>query len=147
MLFFLLFSNKDTRFIGPDHIFGLTNTSDHFGAGDIIHGREAERTLKGKEKQRAYIASIRAHLARFNYIKFETLSDAFKFYDKVSKISNSKFLFKIYETFLFVCLCRTKTASSTETSWAMLANCQATQWPTISWTRYSAIATRTRTES
>lgn len=33
--------NKDTRFIGPDHVFGLTNQSDIYTAGDVIHYRLA----------------------------------------------------------------------------------------------------------
>lgn len=35
----VLDSNKDTRFTGPDHIFGLINQSDSYTAGDVIHYR------------------------------------------------------------------------------------------------------------
>jgi hypothetical protein len=75
--------NKETRFLGPDHVFGLTNQADVYTAGDIIHGRPDEKTLKGKDQERAYTVSIRSHIARYNYLKFKTLIDAFKFYDKV----------------------------------------------------------------
>ena len=75
--------NKETRFIGDDHVFGLTNTDDHFSSGDVIHGRSENKLLKGKDRERTYIALLRSHLARYNLIKFKTLVDAFKFYDKV----------------------------------------------------------------
>lgn len=32
-------NNKETRFVGPDHVYGLTNQSDIYTAGDIIHYR------------------------------------------------------------------------------------------------------------
>lgn len=31
--------NKETRHIGPDHVFGLTNQTDVYTAGDVIHYR------------------------------------------------------------------------------------------------------------
>ena len=76
-------SKKETRFVGPDHVFGLTNTADNFGAADIVHGRSIENTLKGREKERAYLAVLRQHLARHNITVFKTLVAAFKFYDQV----------------------------------------------------------------
>jgi len=39
-------------------------------------------TLKGKERDRAFIASARSFICGYNYTKFKTLVDAFKFYDK-----------------------------------------------------------------
>lgn len=76
--------NKETRFLGPDHVFGLNNQTDSYTAGDVIHGRPEEKKLKGRDKERAYLVSIRSHLARYNYLKFKNLIDAFKFYDKVN---------------------------------------------------------------
>lgn len=64
-------------------MFGLTNTSEQYGAGDILHGRSESKLLKGKDKERAFVATARSHLARYNLVKFKTLADAFKFYDKV----------------------------------------------------------------
>ncbi len=75
--------NKDTRLIGPDHVFGLTNMGESFNAADIMHGRTIDRTLKGKERERAFVASLRAYLARYNYTKFKSLVAAFKFFDQV----------------------------------------------------------------
>lgn len=46
--------------------------------------RPEEKTMKGKDRERAYSVSIRNFLAKFNMVKFKTLVDAFKFYDKVS---------------------------------------------------------------
>lgn len=69
--------------MGPDHIFGLSNNTDLYDAGDVIHGRSDDKVLKGKERERAYVSVLRAHLCRYNYVKFKTLVDAFKFYDKV----------------------------------------------------------------
>ena len=64
-------------------MFGLTNTADNYSVGDVIHSREESNILKGRDKERAYVASVRSHLARFNFVKFTTLAEAFKFYDKV----------------------------------------------------------------
>lgn len=75
--------NKETRLIGEDHVFGLTNLGDHFTSGDIIHQRDENKLMKGKDRERAYVAVLRSHLARYNILKFKNLVDAFKFYDKV----------------------------------------------------------------
>jgi hypothetical protein len=79
--------NRETRFLGEDHTFGLLNQGDNMNSGDVMHNRSEGRFLKGKEKERAYVATVRTHLARFNYSKFKTLVDAFKFYDKVVAMS------------------------------------------------------------
>lgn len=68
-------------------MFGLTNVNERFGAADIMHGRPSEKALRGRERTRAYIASVRAHLGRYNYTKFKTLVDAFKFFDQVILIT------------------------------------------------------------
>jgi hypothetical protein len=75
--------NRETRAIGDDHTFGLLNQGDNMNSADVLHNRTENRFLKGKEKERAFVATARCHLARFNYSKFKTLVDAFKFYDKV----------------------------------------------------------------
>ena len=86
--------NKDTRFVGPDHIFGYNNNNDHFNAGDVLHYRREDKLLKGKERERAFVSTARSALCRLNLVKFKTLVDAFKFYDKVS-FHYSIFYFKI----------------------------------------------------
>ena len=43
--------------------------------------------MKGKDRERAYLATIRSNLARFNFTKFKNVVDAFNFYDKVNKNS------------------------------------------------------------
>ena len=68
--------------MGPDHTFGRLNTAEPFGAGDVLHDRCLNNTLKGKERERAFLASVRSFLSGFNYTKFKTLVDAFRFYDK-----------------------------------------------------------------
>ena len=82
--------NKETRFLGPDHVFGLTNQADVYTAGDVIHYREDGRSLKGKDRERAYLVTVRSNIARYNIIKFKTLVDAFKFYDKVIILLNKR---------------------------------------------------------
>ena len=64
-------------------MFGLTNMSEQFGAADVVHGRTADKTLKGKERELAFIASLRSYLAGYNYTRFKNLVEAFRFYDKV----------------------------------------------------------------
>jgi EF-hand domain-containing family member B len=95
--------NKDTRYLGADHIFGITNRNDNYSAGDILHGRQSNNILKGKDKQRAFISSVRTHLSNFN-CKFPTLYDAFKFYDKVnsSQLLTSKVYFILTISFVVV---------------------------------------------
>ena len=74
--------NKETRFVGPDHTYGLLNQGDNLNSGDVLHGRIGDRVLKGKEKERAHVTVARSHFARYNYSRFKTLVDAFKFYDR-----------------------------------------------------------------
>lgn len=49
--------------------------------------RPEEKIMKGKDRERAYLATIRSNLARFNFTKFKNVVDAFNFYDKVNKNS------------------------------------------------------------
>ena len=51
--------------------------------------------MKGKDRERAYLATIRSNLARFNFTKFKNVVDAFNFYDKVNKNSLNFILFFI----------------------------------------------------
>ena len=62
--------------------------SEQFGAADVVHGRTPNKTLKGKERERAFIASLRSYLAGYNYTRFKNLVEAFKFYDKVINMFN-----------------------------------------------------------
>ena len=63
-------------------MFGVFVKPDEFGAGDLIHMREAEGVLRGKDRDRGVIALIRQHLKKANYHNFESLKAAFEHYDK-----------------------------------------------------------------
>ena len=68
----IFFSNskKETRFLGPDHAFGLADNGEPYGAADVMLSRSPDKTLKGKERQRAFVASLRSHICGFNHTKF-----------------------------------------------------------------------------
>ena len=68
--------------MGPDHVFGLNNNNETFGAGDIVHGRAEDKVLRGKDRERAFVATARTCLARMNLVHHKTLYDAFVAYDK-----------------------------------------------------------------
>lgn len=68
-----------------DHTFGVLFKPDEFGAGDLVHGRTLDHCLKGREHQRAVLASIRQNLKKLNYHAFKDLKSAFKYYDKVNR--------------------------------------------------------------
>lgn len=53
-----------------------------------MHGRNDEKILKGRERERAYIAALRSYLSGYNHTKFKTIVEAFKFYDKVNNSVN-----------------------------------------------------------
>ncbi|XP_041374542.1 EF-hand domain-containing family member B-like [Gigantopelta aegis] len=73
---------KDTMLVPEDHIFGLYLKPDEYSAGDLIHNRVPGEYLRGKDRQRALVATIRHNLKKLNYHNFQDLLSAFKFYDK-----------------------------------------------------------------
>lgn len=75
---------KDTLHasVTPDHTFGIMVRPDKYGAGDLIHMRESEKFLRGKDRMRGVLASIRQHLKKANYHNFQDLKTAFNYYDK-----------------------------------------------------------------
>jgi len=70
---------------GITEAFGLSLKGDGCGAGDVIHGRDPEMFLLGKDRQRGVLAAVRHHLKKANYHNFSTLREAFAFYDKSKK--------------------------------------------------------------
>ncbi|CAG5126009.1 unnamed protein product, partial [Candidula unifasciata] len=76
---------KDSLIVPPDHTFGAIHKPSPFGAGDIIHNRQLDNILKGKESQRGVVAAMRQQLKKLNYHHFNNLLDAFRFYDKDGK--------------------------------------------------------------
>jgi len=68
--------------VGLTEAFGLSLRGDGCGAGDVIHGRDKDMFLLGKDRQRGVLAAVRHHLKKANYHNFTTLREAFKFYDK-----------------------------------------------------------------
>jgi len=76
---------KDTLCVAPDHTFGILAKPDPYGAGDVIHNRSPNNTLRGKESQRAVVAAMRQQLKKLNYMHFDNLLEAFRFYDQDGK--------------------------------------------------------------
>ncbi len=95
---------KETRHVGPNHVFGLNSGNDPFGAADIVRSRSYDRALRGKDKERAYVSALRAYLARYNYTMFKTLVAAFKFYDQVKVECNHTqrvFIFAYFDFYVY----------------------------------------------
>ncbi|KAK3735039.1 hypothetical protein RRG08_001829 [Elysia crispata] len=76
---------KDTLNVLPDHTFGILLKPDPYGAGDIIHNRGITTSLRGKESQRGVVAAMRQQLKKLNYHHFNSLLEAFRFYDNDGK--------------------------------------------------------------
>ena len=72
---------KDSMKIETDHTFGVMITPDEYGAGDLIHHREANCYLRARDRERGSVAAIRDHLKKSNYHNFDDLSSAFTSYD------------------------------------------------------------------
>ena len=72
----------DTRKIDSDYTFGAVICPDEYGAGDLIHMRDADNFTGRKDMQRGWLACIRHHLKMANYHNFDGLEMAFKFYDE-----------------------------------------------------------------
>ncbi|KAI6660857.1 EF-hand domain-containing family member B-like [Oopsacas minuta] len=72
----------DTLPVEDNHTFGVFVKPDQFGAGDLIHMRDPEEVLRGKDRNRGMIAFIRQQLKKANYHNFESLKAAFEHYDQ-----------------------------------------------------------------
>jgi len=73
---------KETMKVDDDHTFGIMVQPDEYGAGDLIHMRDAGEYLRGRERQRGVLQAIRQHLKKANYHNFQDLNSAFQYYDK-----------------------------------------------------------------
>ena len=69
--------------VGPNHTFGIMLKPDEYGVGDLMHQRTPGSYLRGKDRIRGVVASIRQHLKKANFHNFNDLLSAFRFYDKV----------------------------------------------------------------
>lgn len=74
---------KETMHVPEDHVYGIIVQPDQYGAGDLIHMRKHQQFLRGKDRERGFLAAIRQHLKKANYHNFVDLKSAFQFYDKV----------------------------------------------------------------
>lgn len=74
--------NKDTRNVADDHTFGIMLRPDEYGTGDLLHGRSPDSYLRGRDRERSVLHAIRQHLKKSNYHNFDSLSQAFQFYDR-----------------------------------------------------------------
>ena len=74
---------KETLKVDSDHTYGIMVAPDEFGAGDLIHMRDATNFLRGRDRQRGILAAVRQNLKKANYQNFRDLKEAFAFYDKV----------------------------------------------------------------
>ncbi|KAG9476173.1 hypothetical protein GDO78_002976 [Eleutherodactylus coqui] len=72
----------DTLKVPADHTFGILLQPEKYGVGDILHYRAPKDFLRGKDRQRAILASVQEHLKRTNHQNFTSLLEAFRHYDK-----------------------------------------------------------------
>ena len=91
---------KDSMKIDADHTFGVMIKPDEYGAGDLIHHREANSYLRARDRERGAVAAIRDHLKKANYHNFADLQSAFNSYDanKSGKIESDDLL-KVCKSF------------------------------------------------
>ncbi|XP_043922168.1 EF-hand domain-containing family member B [Protopterus annectens] len=90
----------DTLNVPPNHTFGIMHRPDEFGAGDLIHNTPYNEFLRGKDRQRAVLSTVRQHLKKANYHNFNSLLEGFRYYDKKGdgKIDKDE-LWKVCEEF------------------------------------------------
>lgn len=72
---------SDTMKVGPDFTFGAPLRPDKYSVGDLMHMRDSESLMAGRDLQRGWLACIRHHLKMANYHNFDGLESAFRFYD------------------------------------------------------------------
>ena len=80
---------KDTMNVPEDHTFGIIVKPDGFGVDDLLHGRVPKHYLRGKDRERALTAAVRANLKNHNFNRFDDIAAAFMTYDKVRSQSCS----------------------------------------------------------
>lgn len=71
--------------VPEDHTFGILHRPDPYGVGDLMHGRAPRHYLRGQDRERALIASVRSQMKKFNYQHYPTLEAAFKAADPQGK--------------------------------------------------------------
>ncbi|XP_044151190.1 EF-hand domain-containing family member B [Bufo gargarizans] len=72
----------DSLKVPADHTFGILLRPEKYGVGDVLHYRAPKDFLRGKEKQRAILATVQQHLKKANHQHFTSLLEAFRHYDK-----------------------------------------------------------------
>ncbi|NWX98813.1 EFHB protein, partial [Nothoprocta ornata] len=72
----------ETMNVPPGHTFGMLLRPDEYGVGDLLHCRIPSEFLRGKDRERAVLAAVRQSLKKANYHNFDTLLEAFRYYDK-----------------------------------------------------------------
>lgn len=73
---------RDTLNVPINFAFGANRHAEPYGVGELIHYRTPDNYLRGKDAERSIIALVRHHLKKANYRNFDTLLQAFEFYDK-----------------------------------------------------------------
>lgn len=91
---------KDTMKVDADHAFGISLPTDGFGAGDLLHMRDSESYMQGKDEMRSLVAAIRHQLKVENFQNYNGLREAFRAYDKDdSGTVDEEELMKVLESF------------------------------------------------
>ncbi|XP_051577821.1 EF-hand domain-containing family member B [Myxocyprinus asiaticus] len=75
----------ETLQVPSDHTFGVLMKPDSCGAGDLVHQTPAGQYLRGTDRQRALVNAVRQHLKKTNFQNFNSLLEAFRYYDKKSQ--------------------------------------------------------------
>ncbi|XP_056236447.1 EF-hand domain-containing family member B [Seriola aureovittata] len=71
--------------VPPDHTFGILLPLDEFGVGETIHSTEPGQYVRGRDRQRSLVNTVRHHLKKVNFHNFPSLLQAFRHYDKKGK--------------------------------------------------------------
>ncbi|NXA51958.1 EFHB protein, partial [Nothocercus julius] len=72
----------ETMNVPPGHTYGMLLRPDEYGVGDLLHCRIPSEFLRGKDRERAVLTAVRQSLKKANYHNFDTLLEAFRYYDK-----------------------------------------------------------------
>ncbi|TRY95977.1 hypothetical protein DNTS_005874, partial [Danionella cerebrum] len=75
-------SIAETLNVSRDHTFGVLTKPESFGVVDLLQQTPPGEYVKGKDRQRALLSAIQHKLKMYNYQKFNSLLEAFQFYDK-----------------------------------------------------------------
>ncbi|KAJ8290658.1 hypothetical protein GJAV_G00015970 [Gymnothorax javanicus] len=71
----------DTLNVPLDHSFGISMPSQNFGVGDLMDSCYSEKFLKGSERHQSIVTAVQERLKKANFQKFNSLLQAFKYYD------------------------------------------------------------------